>query len=288
MDNKLSELSKPVATVDVQRGRPDGNMFGVAWSSAGHAIPDGPHFLYSQEYVSALLEKSKEKDERAIACVNAFEGIDTERIAGKSLGEFLAGELYLNKAEPKQDGSFGFTFSGLAVQLMADCFADQFKSSGAINYLELLFEHAEVGEMTVTMQRVEGLTPAQKLAAAEQRIAELEAIRADTSQVFKEIGNELGCNPDNESIMMAIDELKSTQMTGPLKDVLKRNIELEAKLATPVRLPAAKDPSRGWTIDPDYLSAIADKVGHAEDGGSPSMETVEAVLLATGFTVGDE
>lgn len=51
---KLSELSKPVATVDVQRGRPDGNMFGVAWSSAGHALPDGPHFLYSQEYVSAL------------------------------------------------------------------------------------------------------------------------------------------------------------------------------------------------------------------------------------------
>ncbi len=54
MDNK-SELSKPVATVDVQRGRMDGNMFAVAWSSAGHALPDGPHFLYSQEYVSALL-----------------------------------------------------------------------------------------------------------------------------------------------------------------------------------------------------------------------------------------
>lgn len=58
MDNKLSELSKPVATVDVQRGRPDGNMFGVAWSSAGHAMPDGPHFLYSQEYVSALKRES--------------------------------------------------------------------------------------------------------------------------------------------------------------------------------------------------------------------------------------
>ncbi|WGL77915.1 hypothetical protein [Serratia marcescens] len=69
------------------------------------------------------------------------------------------------------------------------------------------------------------------------RIAELEAIRADAAQVFKEIGTELGCNPDNESIMMAIDDLKATQMTGPLKDVLKRNIELEKRLATPVRLP---------------------------------------------------
>lgn len=55
MDSKLSELSKPVATVDVQRGRMDGNTFAVAWSSAGHALPDGPHFIYSQEYVSALL-----------------------------------------------------------------------------------------------------------------------------------------------------------------------------------------------------------------------------------------
>ncbi|MEX5769103.1 hypothetical protein AB4Y55_25490 [Serratia nematodiphila] len=61
---KPSEPSKPVATVDVQRGRPDGNMFGVAWSSAGHALPDGPHFLYSQEYVSALLAELEAKDKR--------------------------------------------------------------------------------------------------------------------------------------------------------------------------------------------------------------------------------
>ncbi|WP_312427427.1 hypothetical protein [Serratia sp. (in: enterobacteria)] len=70
-----------------------------------------------------------------------------------------------------------------------------------------------------------------ELEAKDKRIAELEVIRADASLVFSEIGTELGCNPDNESIMMAIDDLKATQMTGPLKDVLKRNIELEAKTA---------------------------------------------------------
>lgn len=188
MDNKLSELSKPVDIcnwkMDSWREAP---CNGTEWAKGYfegwnkyHQKVECLAPLYSQEYVSALLEKLKEKDERAIACVNAFDGIETERIAGKSLGEFLAGELYLNKAEPKQDGSFGFTFSGFAVQLMAECFADQFKSSGAINYLELLFEHAEVGEMTVTMQRVEGLTPAQKLAVAEQRVAELE--RAEKEQ----------------------------------------------------------------------------------------------------------
>ena len=64
MNKKLSELSKPVATVDVQRGRQDGNIFAVAWSSAGHALPDGPHFTYSQEYVSALLAELEAKDKR--------------------------------------------------------------------------------------------------------------------------------------------------------------------------------------------------------------------------------
>lgn len=73
-----------------------------------------------------------------------------------------------------------------------------------------------------------------------------------------------------------------------VKEVAQIHAELEARLTTPIRLPAAKDTSQGWTIDPDYLSAIAEKVGYAEDEGSPSMETVEAVLLATGFTVGDE
>ncbi|HAT4916102.1 TPA: hypothetical protein I9738_001037 [Serratia marcescens] len=55
-----------------------------------------------------------------------------------------------------------------------------------------------------------------------KRIAELDFLRLSACEVFKEIGNELGCNPDNESIMMAIDELKK-------------------RLATPVRLPNKND-----------------------------------------------
>lgn len=128
--------------------------------------------------ILALIAQLEAKNIRADACVNAFEGIETERFAGKSIGEFLAGEVRLNKAEPKPDGSFGFTFSGLAIQIMAEAFADQFKSSGAVNYLELLFDHSEVGPLTVTMQRVEGLTPAQKLAAVE---AQLEAAQKESA-----------------------------------------------------------------------------------------------------------
>ncbi|MBC3253532.1 hypothetical protein H8I91_25020 [Serratia fonticola] len=123
-----------------------------------------------RQQIAKLTAALEAKDARAAACVNAFEGIETDRIAGKTLGEFLAGEVRLNKAEPKQDGSFGFTFSGFAIQMMAEAFAEQFKAAGAVNYLELLFQHDDLGPLTVTMQRVEGLTPTQKLAAAEQRL----------------------------------------------------------------------------------------------------------------------
>ncbi|AQT55423.1 hypothetical protein AR325_26690 [Serratia marcescens] len=85
-----------------------------------------------------------------------------------------------------------------------------------------------------------------ELEAKDKRIAELEAIRSDASQVFKEIGNELGCNPDNESIMMAIDDLKEREKrvvalaggNAELWETMAARLEAaEAKLATPVRLP---------------------------------------------------
>lgn len=84
MNKKLSELSKPVATVDVQRGRQDGNIFAVAWSSAGHALPDGPHFTYSQEYVSALLAELEAKDKR-IAELESDLGLKHVRAVGEAL-----------------------------------------------------------------------------------------------------------------------------------------------------------------------------------------------------------
>lgn len=91
-----------------------------------------------------------------------------------------------------------------------------------------------------------------------KRIAELEAIRSDASQVFKEIGNELGCNPDNESIMMAIDDMKATQMTGPLALIIKRAEEMERILEgiTPEMI------AGGWTAKgiSDYAKSLEAKL----------------------------
>jgi len=135
--------------------------------------------------ILSLLRKNADlkEDRRIAACVNAFDGIPTERIEGKDLGQILAGELRLNSAGPKKDGGFGFEFSGGVCQLLAEAYADQFKQSGAINYLELLFDHTEIGPLTITMQRVEGLTPAQKLAKVE---AERDALAAELSRLRKQ------------------------------------------------------------------------------------------------------
>ncbi|XUU47033.1 hypothetical protein ACRA7N_19855 [Serratia nematodiphila] len=168
MDNKLGELSKPVATVDVQRGHMDGNTFAVAWSSAGHALPDGPHFIYSQEYVSALLARIAELEQ--VPTIKHMRAVE---------GALISATDRASEWERKAISNFD------------DC------------------------------------------ASMSQRIAELEAIRADASQVFKEIGNELGCNPDNESIMMAIDDLKkdNASLRGQRAGLVQAASELGAKLA---------------------------------------------------------
>ncbi|MBH2759604.1 ead/Ea22-like family protein [Serratia ureilytica] len=108
-----------------------------------------------------------------------------------------------------------------------------------------------------------------------KRIAALEAIQADTSQVFKEIGNELGCNPDNESIMMAIDDLKkdNTSLRDQRAGLVQAASELQAKLATPVRLPDIRSDDyheTGWFQHMKYY------------------RDVERSILAAGFAVGDE
>ncbi|MNH37244.1 hypothetical protein D3C79_981240 [compost metagenome] len=62
--------------------------------------------------------------------------------------------------------------------MLVSSFAAQFKANGATNYLELRGSHPETGPFTITMQRAEGLTPADKLSAmTKQRDVLLEALK---------------------------------------------------------------------------------------------------------------
>lgn len=59
---------------------------------------------------------------------------------------------------------------GGACAILAACFAEQFKDSGATNFLELSFFHKDTGPMTVTMQRDLGTTPGAKVAKMKELI----------------------------------------------------------------------------------------------------------------------
>lgn len=65
----------------------------------------------------------------------------------------------------------------LASAMFAMMFAGEFVRSGATNYLELLYDVPEFGEMTVTLQKVEGKTPGQRIAELESRTVKLPDLR---------------------------------------------------------------------------------------------------------------
>ncbi|ASM11820.1 hypothetical protein [Serratia marcescens] len=213
MENKLSELGKPTALRNKHTGR--------TFNETENTEPQIYESLYSQEYVSALLEEIGVRERSLI--------------------------------------------------------------SNCVDYEYDL----------IKMKR--------RAEAAEQRVAELEAIRANASQVFKEIGTQLGCNPDNESIMMAIDELKATQVTGPLALIIKRAEEMERILEgiTPEMI------AGGWTAKgiSDYAKSLEAKlatpvrlkkvdssnVPYAGDGFNAAVDYCADRVRAAGFTVqGDE
>lgn len=66
------------------------------------------------------------------------------------------------------NGFINATFEGGAVQPMLDALADQFVESGASNYIEMQFHSKAALSLLFTLQRVDGKTPHQLRAEAEQ------------------------------------------------------------------------------------------------------------------------
>lgn len=78
---------------------------------------------------------------------------------------------------------------GGAAQVMAEAYAEQFRQTGAVNHVEISFTSQDpaIGKMIVTLQRVEGKTPATMKAEADARVRELEgqlaAAQADVARL---------------------------------------------------------------------------------------------------------
>lgn len=223
---KLSELSKPVAYMTAE---------GVAithldfesgsWGMHNAAKSDDMWCpLYSQEYVSAMLEELEAKDE-------ALRELAFRVSAGGYNAGSVDAEVFKQKIIDGID-----SISGVLIK----------------------------------------------------RIDELESIRAAASQVFKEIGNELGCNPDNESIMMAIDALKERlKLVREQRDnELRANAILEKRLTTPVRL-LGEMLAHDWEHSTERQATFQ----HRKIAWDARLAEDKKAILAAGFTFtveGDE
>lgn len=73
------------------------------------------------------------------------------------------------------------------------------------------------------------------------------------------------------------------RLEDELEAAKSRIAELEARTIT-VKLPEGKDSPQGWKVDPEFISKVQDAIGYDEEcqcwEGTPSMEMVEAVLIA--------
>ncbi|HDN9016676.1 TPA: hypothetical protein P2I01_003577 [Aeromonas salmonicida] len=112
---------------------------------------------------------------RLVACWNLLHEFDTEAIEAGTFADFIGQQVYMHEIENANSGEL--RLSDVSMQLMAAGFAGKMKANAAENYMEFGLLHPETGHITLTVQRKEGLTPAQKLGAmTKQRDVLLEAL----------------------------------------------------------------------------------------------------------------
>ena len=128
---------------------------------------------------------------RLAACWNAFDGVPTEKFAGKSVADYVCEEAYITGMEPVEGAGMEFGLKGTALQMFASSFAGQFKANDAINFLEVRMLHPETGPLLVTMQRLEGQSPAEqkitlqlRLDAARNQLDDARTLLSDALEAF--------------------------------------------------------------------------------------------------------
>ncbi|MGL5293314.1 MAG: hypothetical protein ACRC9V_06055 [Aeromonas sp.] len=121
--------------------------------------------------------EGKANARRIVACWNLLHEFDTEAIEAGSFADFIGKQVYQHEIENANSGEL--RLSDVSLQLMAAGFAGKMKANAAENYMEFGLFHPDTGPITITVQRAEGLTPAQKLAAMnKQRDVLLDAMYA--------------------------------------------------------------------------------------------------------------
>ena len=104
-----------------------------------------------------------------------------------------------------------------------------------------------------------------------------------SNQFLKDQLSELAnFNPDWDKLEASYESWR--EIAAELLVAKDRIAELESRIVTVNPYPLATDKSQGWTIHPDFLHQIGERISDDEENydSRPSMEMVEAVLLAAG------
>lgn len=139
---------------------------------------------------------------RLAACWNLLHEFDTEAIEAGTFADFIGQQVYQHEIENANSGEL--RLSDVSMQLMAAGFAGKMKANAAENYMEFGLFYPETGHITLTVQRTEGLTPAQKLAAMTKQRDELLA-------ALEEIA---GCDPYHQTSAGIIARTAITKVKG--------------------------------------------------------------------------
>lgn len=96
------------------------------------------------------------------------------------------------------------TLAGSGLHLLADKLVDCFDSSGAINYLDITFEHEDTKELySVTMSKLSGISQGEKIAILN---AELNQAKKERDDLANEVNNALQSNDYYGGILNPIVE----------------------------------------------------------------------------------
>ena len=132
--------------------------------------------------VSSLEEANVQRSEAlaALEFINEENGNLRRGVADSAVAATMLTEMVMNKS------GLTLQLEGGACQLLANTFADQFREQGGVNFVEMGFTAKDGLRLIVTMQKVNGKTPAQlrteadqRAAAAEQREQHIERLARD-------------------------------------------------------------------------------------------------------------
>jgi hypothetical protein len=158
--------------------------YACTWSSVGGPFDSGDTLQRSidakaevEGRMRELLKEASAQDSRVLE-LEAENDRLRQVLSEKIVTSTMLTEMNIIK------GGVNMGLEGGAAQLLAGAFADQFRDSGAANYLELTFTSGDL-PLLVTLQRQDGKTPSQFRKEAEAKVAELEKLARDACESWR-------------------------------------------------------------------------------------------------------